>query len=202
MSSTVTTILAIVVLSGVSLSAGAKDCSLFTPDPVLIKSDRKTLIEEENQKLSSVTEKNLNGVVLVRLFKGYFPLPSRYVLMAGIAHDGQHERYASPPLLSGNKELLQKSFENLNGNVSVGKYKDYLKEMKRANSEGPPSTQRTIFECVADNLKVELKRSTEFSDVLRIVIHTETEYIDLIDENPYLWKHLIDIYLTTIRKET
>lgn len=191
----------LLILPATSTHAGSEGCSSYTLESlqISIKPERKIIIDEENKKLASITAETLSGVVLINIFKGYFPLPSRFSLISGIAHDDKMVHFVSPPLLSRNKKELLKSLNGLSGSAYAGKYQDYLEERKRNNLAMPPSKTRTVFECVAGHLKVELNMNPDFPDLLNIFIHTDKEYVMLTDENPYLWKYLLDIYLTTIK---
>lgn len=198
----VISILAIAVLSAPSYGANQHSCSEYKPDLTSIDIHRMEVIEKENRRLERTNPNNLQDIILVDLFKGYFPLPARYTPMGGITDHGPYIRFSSPPLLSVNEKLTKKSFEGLAGTALVGKYLVYLHELEKEKENGKKSTLRTVFECEANGLTVKFRKSPEFPKILNVLIHSEKEYIAITDENPFLWKHLLAIYSTTIKGET
>ena len=173
-----------------------KKCSEYNPDYSKLENYKLHLIEYESKKLREITQSNTEGILLVDVFNGNFPLPVRYQLLAGVANNSPYIRFASPPIFRGSKALLLKSLMSLGGSVSIGMYDEYKKRRDKIKSK-----QVVIFNCILKDFSVKLLVSPDFPNIVTAFINTEKEYIEIIDTNLLLWRELIILYYKLNKKE-
>jgi hypothetical protein len=176
----------------ISQGANAADVEFCISNEILaqyVHEDYANQISQENSELSEITKSDLNKFTFVTVFGSYFPIPTTFALSGSGSLKNDYLRYYR----HSNEFLKKPDASDLIGSIGIGLYDEYLKQKKIDDAKGFISKTKIIHKCSYLDLNIEFRSNKLMPKMVSVFIQNESEYMFISDQNPYLWKALLNI---------
>lgn len=172
-----------IVGAAIFLSMGICNANDISRDTCRYHTDSEFLTEDNN--VENVAHGIVNGVFFMRVFNGLWPIPDRYQVY-GYEHESisLHSPYDMTNMLGIDCPIKTVGF------ISFGNYGVY----KRIYDEKPNLHDQVTVEQIG-RYTLELHHVSFVKRKLNyVLIHDDSEYIKITDENQNLWRVMFDTF--------
>lgn len=141
-------------------------------------------VENEITKIKNVDHAGADGLFFIRIFNGFMPIPSRFIVNH-VNPNGIIEFDTSYPL----------SVPHIVGSIEVGPYDEFLShrsEYAKQNHTDTISIRSGLHITTYDAPKVD--PTVPIANMKTIVIHDDKQFILIIDQNSELWSAMLSAY--------
>ncbi|MBN1377805.1 MAG: hypothetical protein JXA04_01065 [Gammaproteobacteria bacterium] len=145
----------------------------------------------ESERLSESKSCDYRDLIFIKIFNGYFPLPSRYYLRNSI-NEGHSFTSFSRPFHIPNKLDINPEKIVLGGTIVSGELNAIYTAFVDIDDENMVENSKELY---TNGLRVRIYSNTKrFGSNSFVIIDDDSEALMIMDPNPDLWRLLTGIY--------